>query len=105
MRRALDFIVPCKQSPKIVIECSYVMTTSSGMGDKAKTEQEVRVDLKRHYKGVLFWDFVDGIGWFVRRRDLERIVTAFDDVFTFAEDEVERFRQRVLDVFKQPQTR
>lgn len=36
VRRTLDFIAPNKQSPKLVIKCSYVMTTSSGMGDKAK---------------------------------------------------------------------
>ncbi|MFA0782662.1 DpnII family type II restriction endonuclease [Candidatus Fervidibacter sacchari] len=100
VRRTLDFIIPNKKSPKLVIECSYVVTTSSGMGDKAKTEQEVREDLQRHYKDVLFWGFVDGIGWFVRRKDLERIVSAFDDVFTFADEEIQRFRQRLCDVFK-----
>ncbi len=99
VRRTLDFIVPNKQSPKLVIECSYVMTTSSGMGDKAKTEQEVRKELKRHYKGILFWGFVDGIGWYVRQRDLERMVEAFDDVFTFSESELLRFRQRLQEIF------
>jgi hypothetical protein len=95
VRRTLDFIIPSKQSPKIIVECSYLTTTSSGMGDKAKTEQEVQRELRQHYKGVFFWGFVDGIGWYVRRKDLERIVRAFDDVFTFAEEELERFRQRL----------
>lgn len=99
VRRTLDFIVPSKKSPRVVIECSYVTTTSSGMGDKAKTEQEVRRDLQRNYGGVFFWGFVDGIGWYVRRRDLERIVKAFDDVFTFAEEELERFRRNLRYVF------
>lgn len=99
VRRTLDFIVPNKQSPKLVIECSYVMTTSSGMGDKAKTEQEVRKELKRLYKGILFWGFVDGIGWYVRRKDLERMVDAFDDVFTFSESELTRFRQKLQEIF------
>jgi len=92
VRRVLDFIVPEKQNPKIVIECSYVVTTSSGMGDKAKTEKEVRRDLNRHYRGTLFFGFVDGIGWYVRKSDLRRIVQAFDDVFTFADTELTRFR-------------
>ncbi len=105
VRRTLDFIIPSKESPKLVIECSYVMTTSSGMGDKAKTEQEVRNDLQKHYKGVLFWGFVDGIGWFVRRGDLKQMVGAFDDVFTFADEEIQRFRRRLRNVFKQFQAR
>jgi hypothetical protein len=105
VRRTLDFIIPSKQSPRLVIECSYVATTSSGMGDKAKTEKEVRRDLQRYYKDVLFWGFVDGIGWFVRRKDLERMVSAFDDVFTFADEEIQRFRQRLREVFKQAQAR
>lgn len=105
IRRTLDFIVPNKQSPKVVIECSYVMTTSSGMGDKAKTEQEVKRDLQRHYEGVLFWGFVDGIGWYVRRRDLERIVSAFDDVFTLAESELERFKRKLGHLFSRSEVR
>ncbi len=99
VRRTLDFIVPNKQFPKLIIECSYVVTTSSGMGDKAKTEQEVQRELKRHYAGTLFWGFVDGIGWYVRRKDLERMVEAFDDVFTFSESELLRFRQRLREIF------
>ncbi|MFN4179253.1 MAG: hypothetical protein ACK4I8_02980 [Armatimonadota bacterium] len=61
--------------------------------------------MKRHYKGILFWGFVDGIGWHVRRRDLERIVDAFDDVFTFSESELLRFRQRLQEIFNKVSVR
>lgn len=90
--RALDFIIPDKKSPVMVIESSYVVTTSSGMGDKAKTEQKVAESIKKHYPKSLFIGFVDGIGWYVRRGDLMRMVTAYDEVFTFKLDELERFK-------------
>lgn len=37
-KRTMDFIIPDKKNPKIIIECSYLATTSSGQGDKSKTE-------------------------------------------------------------------
>lgn len=96
--RTLDFIIPDKKSPKIIIECSYLVTTSSGMGDKAKTEQSVAKEIKKKYKKTLFIGFVDGIGWYVRKGDLERMVKAYDFVFTFKEDELERFKELLKSV-------
>jgi len=91
--RTLDFIIPDKKSPQIIIECSYVVTTSSGMGDKAKTEQRVAEMIKKHYPNTLFVGFVDGIGWYVRRGDLQRMVKAYDFVFTFRPDEIKKFKK------------
>jgi len=96
--RTLDFIIPSKSSPKIIIECSYVVTTSSGMGDKAKTEQRVAEAIKKHYPKALFIGFVDGIGWYVRRGDLARMVKAYDFVFTFRTDEIEKFKKLLTSV-------
>ena len=91
IRRSIDFVIPQKKQPKIIIESSYEMTTGSGMGDKAKTEIEVAKDIKRYYPKSSFIGFVDGIGWYVRRGDLKRIVSAFDNVFTFRKTELKRF--------------
>lgn len=90
-KRTMDFIIPDKRAPKVVIECSYLSTTSSGQGDKAKTERNIRKMLSEHYPGCSFVGFVDGIGWVVRPGDLLRMVGAFDDVFTLHDDEMERF--------------
>ncbi|KAA0014047.1 MAG: hypothetical protein FE041_02080 [Thermoplasmata archaeon] len=98
--RTLDFIIPSKKSPKIIIECSYVVTTSSGMGDKAKTEQRVAEAIKKHYPNALFVGFVDGIGWYVRRGDLTRMVKAYDFVFTFRVDELSKFKDLLKDVME-----
>ncbi len=96
LKRSMDFIVPTKINPQIIIECSFVATTSSAQGDKAKTELSVRQLLKQYYPQAKFIGFVDGIGWYVRPNDLKRMVAAYDDVFTFHPDELNRFRQFVI---------
>jgi len=98
-KRSMDFIIPDKISPKIIIECSYLVTTSSGQGDKSKTEISIDSLIKEHYPEAHFLGFVDGIGWYVRKNDLKRMVAAYEDVFTFHENELERFKQLIKEVF------
>ena len=97
-KRTMDFIIPNQENPQIIIESSYLTTTSSGQGDKAKTENHIRHLLKEHYPNARFWGFVDGIGWYVRKKDLERMVEAFEDVFTMEESELIRFQQSLIAV-------
>ena len=92
-KRTMDFIIPDKKSPKIIIESSFLVTTSSGQGDKSKTEGTIKKLISKYYPKAKFIGFVDGIGWYVRKGDLMRMVNAYDDVFTFHKDEVERFKQ------------
>ncbi len=96
-KRTMDFIIPDKKNPRIIIECSYLVTTSSGQGDKSKTEISIDSLIKEHYPEAHFLGFVDGIGWYVRKNDLKRMVAAYEDVFTFHKDELERFKQFVED--------
>jgi hypothetical protein len=96
----MDFIIPNKTTPKLIIECSYSVTTASGMGDKAKTEKTVADYLKKNYPSVVFIGFVDGIGWYVRRGDLKRMVEAYNFVFTFSIDELERFKRLLLNLME-----
>ncbi len=97
--RTMDFIVPNKTSPRLIIECSYSVTTASGMGDKAKTEKTVADYLKENYPNVIFAGFVDGIGWYARRGDLKRMVDAYDFVFTFHREELEKFEKLLRETF------
>jgi len=90
-KRSMDFILPNKKEPQIIIECSFVVTTSSAQGDKAKTEVSNKNLISKYYPNAKFIGFVDGIGWYVRKGDLMRMVSAFDEVFTFHKDELERF--------------
>ena len=87
----MDFIIPNKGSPLIIAESSFLVTTSSGQGDKSKTEISVDSLIKAHYPRAKFIGFIDGIGWYVRKGDLKRMVAAYYDVFTFRKDELYRF--------------
>ena len=97
--RAMDFIIPNKIRPRVIVESSYVVTTSSGMGDKAKTEIAVSDQIRRYYEYAIFVGFVDGIGWLARQNDLKRLLSAFDNVFTYAPEEQQRFIEFLNDVF------
>ncbi|WP_205436195.1 DpnII family type II restriction endonuclease [Helicobacter suis] len=91
-KRTMDFIIPNKENPQIIIESSFLSTTSSGQGDKAKTELAISHLIKKYYPKAKFVGFIDGIGWYVRKQDLKRMVEASQEVFTFRVDELERFK-------------
>lgn len=95
-KRIMDFIIPSKETPVIIVESSFLATTSSGQGDKSKTEISVNSLIKKHYPNAKFVGFVDGIGWYVRKNDLRRMVNAYEDVFTYHDDELERFMSLVI---------
>ena len=96
-KRTMDFIIPNKEHPQIIIESSFLATTSSGQGDKSKTEISIDSLLKEHYPKAKFIGFVDGIGWYVRPSDLKRMVNAYEDVFTLHRDELQRFEKLLLE--------
>jgi hypothetical protein len=99
-KRTMDFIIPNKKNPLIIAESSFLATTSSGQGDKSKTEISIDALIKEHYPNATFIGFVDGIGWYVRKGDLKRMVTAYEDVFTFHKEELQRFEKFLIETFK-----
>lgn len=100
--RNMDLVIPDKNKPQIIIESSYVVTTSSGMGDKASNEGKVRTKIKRKFGAkTQFIGFVDGIGWLIRKSDLKNIVRAFDSVFTFRKDELQDFEDHLINTLTQ----
>ena len=99
-KRTMDFIIPNKKNPKIIIECSFLVTTSSGQGDKSKTEKSIQNLIRKYYPTTKFFGFVDGIGWYVRKGDLKRMISAYDDVFTFHKDEINRFKKIINKAIK-----
>jgi hypothetical protein len=99
-KRTMDFIIPDKKNPLIIVESSFLATTSSGQGDKSKTEIAIGDLLKTHYPNAHFIGLIDGIGWYVRKNDLHRMVNAYEDVFTFHKDELVRFKQFVCDALE-----
>ena len=99
-KRTMDFIIPNKKNPIIIAESSFLSTTSSGQGDKSKTEISIDVLIKKHYPKAKFIGFIDGIGWYVRKGDLKRMVAAYNDVFTFQNDELLRFEKFIKQEIK-----
>jgi len=99
-KRTMDFIIPDKKEPVFIVESSFLVTTSSGQGDKSKTEISISQLIKQHYPKAKFIGFVDGIGWYVRKEDLKRMVAAYEDVFTFHKDELARFEAELRAEFK-----
>jgi hypothetical protein len=95
-KRTIDFIIPSKKAPRVIVESSFLVTTSSGQGDKSKTEISIDSLIKTHYPKAKFIGFVDGIGWYVRKGDLKRMVGAYADVFTFHKDELARFKHLLV---------
>jgi hypothetical protein len=91
--RDMDVLIPDREKPLFLIECSYQQTTSSAMGDKAANEGAVAQKIKTKFRGAKFFGFVDGVGWYVRRSDMKVLVGAFDDVFTFHPTELVRFTE------------
>jgi NAD(P)H-hydrate repair Nnr-like enzyme with NAD(P)H-hydrate dehydratase domain len=79
----------------VIIESSFLVTTSSGQGDKSKTEYNIRKLIRKYYPAAKFVGFIDGIGWYVRRNDLKRMVDAYDEVFTYHRTEIKRFSDYV----------
>ncbi len=100
-KRTMDFIIPNKNNPKVIIECSFLATTSSGQGDKSKTELSIKKLLLKHYPKAKFIGFVDGIGWYVRKGDLKRMVNDYQDVFTFHKEELNRFEKFLIETIKE----
>jgi len=98
-KRTMDFIIPDKKNPQLIIESSFVTTTASGQGDKAKTEIAIGRLLKKYYPDAKFVGFVDGIGWSVRTGDLERMNSAYDYTYTFHKDELNSFKNLLNEVF------
>ena len=58
-KRTIDFIIPDKREPKIIIECTYQVTISSGQGDKSKIEISIDSLIKQHYPKAHFLGFID----------------------------------------------
>ena len=53
-KRTMDFIIPNKKNPLIIAESSFLATTSSGQGDKSKTEISIDALIKTHYPNATF---------------------------------------------------
>lgn len=84
--RAASFVIESEVDPKIIIDVSYSVTTSSSQGSKKETARKTEAILKEKRKSgnnILFINFLDGAGWIGRQADMKEIHRCSDYVLNF----------------------
>lgn len=84
--RTVSFVLESAVDPKIIIDVSYSVTTSSAQGDKknvARKTEEVIKNERASGKNIIFVNFLDGAGWIGRQADMKEIHRCSDFVLNF----------------------
>lgn len=84
--RAVSFVLESPQNPKIIIDVSYSVTTSSSQGSKKEAARKTVEVLNRQCKSgnnIIFINFLDGAGWIGRQADMREIHRCSDYVLNF----------------------
>jgi len=77
--KTISVAIPDETNPKLLINITYGITTSSGQTTYAKSAEDVaaklrvRNDGKEHRERILFVNVLDGAGWVARHSDLGKI--------------------------------
>jgi hypothetical protein len=84
--RAVSFVLESPQNPKIILDVSYAVTTSSSQGSKkeaARKTSEVVKSERAQGRNMVYVNFLDGAGWIGRQADLREIHRCSDYVLNF----------------------
>ena len=84
--RAVSFVLESPTQPKLIIDVSYSVTTSSSQGSKkeaARKTVEVLSREKAAGRNIIFVNFLDGAGWIGRQADMREIHRCSDYVLNF----------------------
>lgn len=84
--RAVSFVLESPTDPKIIIDVSYSVTTSSAQGDKKNAARKTEDTLKKEReKGnqIIYVNFLDGAGWIGHQADMREIHRCSDYVINF----------------------
>lgn len=84
--RAVSFVLESAENPKIIIDVSYSVTTSSAQGDKKNAARKTEKVIKEERavgNNILFVNFLDGAGWIGRQADMKEIHRCSDFVLNF----------------------
>ncbi|MCP8970928.1 DpnII family type II restriction endonuclease [Ectobacillus ponti] len=84
--RAASFVLESPQDPKIIIDVSYNVTTSSSQGSKKEAVRKTVEVLNDQYKlgnKIIYVNFLDGAGWIGRQADMREIHRCSDYVLNF----------------------
>lgn len=82
--RNMDFCIPNKEDPYVIIEVSYQITTASAQTTKREVEVKTSEEIRRHNiqygKDIAFVNFIEGGGWLGRQSDMKKLVHCSDYV-------------------------
>lgn len=84
--RAVSFVLESPQNPKIIIDASYSVTTSSSQGSKKESARKTVEVLNRQNNlgnKIIYVNFLDGAGWIGRQADMREIHRCSDYVLNF----------------------
>lgn len=84
--RSVSFVLESPQSPKVIIDVSYSVTTSSSQGSKKEAARKTVEVLDRQRKSgnnIVYVNFLDGAGWIGRQSDMREIHRCSDYVLNF----------------------
>jgi hypothetical protein len=77
LQRIVDFAIPNENNPKILIDVSFSVTTSSAQTKRKEDEKKAAKKLRDIYStsgnSIILVNFVDGAGWVGRQSDLRDI--------------------------------
>lgn len=82
--RPVGLAIPNENTPRLLIDISYSITTSSAQTDYAKQAEETASILRKKNEGkpetqkIILVNLLDGAGWVARRSDLEKIQRCSD---------------------------
>lgn len=75
--RKLDFVVPSKETPYIMIESGLFETTAREQADKSRVEALGLQEIEKAYPNARFVRVTDGVGWLRRGgKDLQNLIAA-----------------------------
>lgn len=84
--RAVSFVLESPAKPKLIIDVSYSVTTSSSQGSKKEAARKTVEVLNREKvagRNIIFVNFLDGAGWIGRQADMREIHRCSDYVLNF----------------------
>lgn len=84
--RAVSFVLENPQQPRIILDVSYSVTTSSSQGSKKEAARKTVEVLDRQRdsgNNIIFVNFLDGAGWIGRQADMREIHRCSDYVLNF----------------------
>lgn len=84
--RAVSFVLESPANPKLILDVSYSVTTSSSQGSKKEAARRTEAVIKAEQAAgnkIIFINFLDGAGWIGRQADLREIHRCSDYVLNF----------------------